>query len=74
MLYSRSVALKLIGFTLALFGLPILAYFWTLNKLYDGNTSYAAITAVLAANFVLAVFLIAAFNEGAEDGKGTKAD
>ncbi|BEJ12473.1 hypothetical protein CspHIS471_0209330 [Cutaneotrichosporon sp. HIS471] len=58
---------KLITFALLMAVVPIGMYFSSLNWLYDGNTTYAALTAVVAANIVLASYVYLAFAEDAAE-------
>ncbi|TXT16065.1 hypothetical protein VHUM_00568 [Vanrija humicola] len=49
---------------------PISTYFVTVRHLWNGNTAYAALSAVLAANIVLGGYVYLAFVEDA----ATKAE
>ncbi|KAJ7228768.1 hypothetical protein GGX14DRAFT_344897 [Mycena pura] len=53
---SRQLA-KLIFFSLSLGLVPITSYFGSLKYLWNGNTTYAALTAVVGANIVLAAYI-----------------
>ncbi|KAI0774377.1 hypothetical protein C8Q74DRAFT_1368858 [Fomes fomentarius] len=54
---------KLITFALALGILPISSYFLSRDHLWNGNTIYAAITAIVSANVVLVAYIIEAVRE-----------
>ncbi|KAF7301364.1 hypothetical protein MIND_00701600 [Mycena indigotica] len=49
---------KLILFSLALGIAPLSSYFGSLKYVWDGNSTYAALTAVVAANIVLVAYII----------------
>ncbi|KAF7332139.1 hypothetical protein MKEN_00094900 [Mycena kentingensis (nom. inval.)] len=51
---------KLIFFSLALGIVPLSSYFGSLKYFWDGNTTYAALTAVASANVVLVAYIISA--------------
>ncbi|KAF8812330.1 hypothetical protein BYT27DRAFT_7182768, partial [Phlegmacium glaucopus] len=57
------VLVKLISFSVALGILPIGSYFLSLKYLWKENSTFAAITAIVAANVVLAAYIITAFLE-----------
>ncbi|KLT43556.1 hypothetical protein CC85DRAFT_301343 [Cutaneotrichosporon oleaginosum] len=58
---------KLITFALLMAVVPIGSYFASIKWLYDGNTTHAALTAVAAANIVLAGYVYLAFAEDAAE-------
>ncbi|KAJ3330633.1 vacuolar ATPase assembly integral membrane protein vma21 [Blyttiomyces sp. JEL0837] len=58
-----AVIAKLIFFSVLMFSLPIGMYFYTLNNVFDGNTTYSAISAVVVANMVLIAYVVMAFLE-----------
>ncbi|KAI0650639.1 hypothetical protein C8Q79DRAFT_1006881 [Trametes meyenii] len=60
---SGSVLAKLIIFALTLGIAPISSYFLSRDYLWEGNTIYAAITAIVAANVVLVAYIIEATRE-----------
>ncbi|KAH8106116.1 hypothetical protein BXZ70DRAFT_918304 [Cristinia sonorae] len=60
--YSSALP-KLLTFTLALAVGPISAYFLSEKFLWSGNSTYAAITAIVAANLVLVGYIITSMNE-----------
>ncbi|TPX51393.1 hypothetical protein SeMB42_g00482 [Synchytrium endobioticum] len=58
-----SVVVKLLGFSIAIFVFPIATYFYTLNRVFQGNLTYAAISAVVMVNVILVAFVVVAFTE-----------
>ncbi|KAJ1735216.1 hypothetical protein LPJ72_001974 [Coemansia sp. Benny D160-2] len=58
------VVRKLVGFSLLLLIAPIFVYFASLKYAFVGSTAASAITAVVAANLVLASWVYAAWAEG----------
>ncbi|KAI8381135.1 uncharacterized protein BYT42DRAFT_565395 [Radiomyces spectabilis] len=71
---SRPVVAKLIGFSFAMFILPIATYFLTLDGLFAGNNTYAAGSAALVANLVVVAYIIAAVMEDNQDAKTVKKE
>lgn len=67
---QSGVLLKLMAFSIALGVLPLSSYYGSLHYLWEGNTIYSAITAVVAANVVLVSYIITAT---LEEGKASKA-
>ncbi|KAJ8523528.1 hypothetical protein ONZ45_g42 [Pleurotus djamor] len=55
---SSTTLFKLAIFTLALGVLPLTSYFGSLHYVWEGNATYAAITAIVAANVVLVAYII----------------
>ncbi|KAJ7047478.1 hypothetical protein C8F04DRAFT_1247123 [Mycena alexandri] len=51
---------KLIVFSLSLGIVPITSYFGSMKYLWNGNATYAALTAVVSANLVLVAYIITA--------------
>ncbi|KAJ7068166.1 hypothetical protein C8F01DRAFT_1246704 [Mycena amicta] len=49
---------KLVFFSLSLGIAPLSSYFASLKYLWNGNTTYAALTAVVSANVVLVAYII----------------
>ncbi|KAJ7499027.1 hypothetical protein FB451DRAFT_22025 [Mycena latifolia] len=49
---------KLVFFSLSLGIIPITSYFASLKYLWNGNATYAALTAVIGANLVLVGYII----------------
>ncbi|KAI8983949.1 hypothetical protein BDF20DRAFT_911135 [Mycotypha africana] len=66
---NMDVIIKLVVFTAALFILPIVTYYLTLNKAFHGNATYAAVAAVGVANAVVVAYIITAFFEKQKDKK-----
>ncbi|KAI0638290.1 hypothetical protein C8Q77DRAFT_1153954 [Trametes polyzona] len=62
---SGGVLAKLIIFALSLGILPLSSYFLSRDYLWDGNTIYAAITAIVAANLILVLYIFEAMREEA---------
>ncbi|TFK76023.1 hypothetical protein BDN72DRAFT_954551 [Pluteus cervinus] len=60
---ARGVFLKLIIFSIALGVAPLGSYYGSLNSIWGGNSTYAAITAVGAANAVLIAYIITSLLE-----------
>ncbi|KAI9317763.1 hypothetical protein BX666DRAFT_2027029 [Dichotomocladium elegans] len=69
---SITVVVKLLAFTIAMIVLPIGSYYATLNRLFDGNGIYAAVTAAVVANLVVVAYIITAVLEGREPDKKKK--
>ncbi|KAJ2767223.1 vacuolar ATPase assembly integral membrane protein vma21 [Coemansia nantahalensis] len=63
-----SVVGKLVAFSLLLLVAPILVYFASLNLVFSGSTTPAAIAAAVTANIVLAAYVYAAWIEDQEGG------
>eukprot|EP00158_Paraphelidium_tribonemae_P005094 Partr_v1_DN27157_c1_g1_i2_m16082 putative Required for the assembly of the V0 complex of the vacuolar ATPase (V-ATPase) in the endoplasmic reticulum (By similarity) len=57
------VIAKLIGFSVLMIVGPIGSYFFTLNRLFDGNPTYAAIFAVVVTNCIIAAYVVVAWLE-----------
>ncbi|PCH41269.1 hypothetical protein WOLCODRAFT_118552 [Wolfiporia cocos MD-104 SS10] len=57
------VLAKLLIFTAALAVAPIASYFLSKDYMWDGNTTLAAITAIVAANSVLVAFIVVSIRE-----------
>lgn len=62
-----NVLLKLILFTVLMFTLPFITYFYTLDHLFTGNTTYAALAAALTANLIVVAYVIVAIIEDKDD-------
>ncbi|KAF8897424.1 hypothetical protein BD779DRAFT_1490739 [Infundibulicybe gibba] len=60
---SGGVLVKLVLFSLALGAVPISSYFLALKYVWNGNATYAAITAVFAANIVLVAYIVVSLLE-----------
>ncbi|OWZ48518.1 hypothetical protein C349_02134 [Cryptococcus neoformans var. grubii Br795] len=71
LLRTRSAVLyKLVLFALLMAVVPIATYFGTLNYLWDGSTTFAAISAIAAANLILVGYVVVAFREDAASRTG----
>ncbi|KIP12676.1 hypothetical protein PHLGIDRAFT_17491 [Phlebiopsis gigantea 11061_1 CR5-6] len=57
------VLLKLILFTAALAIAPLSSYFLSQQYLWNGNSTYAAITAIVAANAVFVAYIFVSLRE-----------
>ncbi|KAJ7742504.1 hypothetical protein DFH07DRAFT_43461 [Mycena maculata] len=55
---SSAQLAKLVFFSLSLGIIPITSYFGSLKYVWNGNATYAALTAVLGANIVLVGYII----------------
>ncbi|KAG7449253.1 uncharacterized protein BT62DRAFT_1002840 [Guyanagaster necrorhizus] len=60
---SRSTLAQLVLFSLSLGILPISSYFFSLKYVWNGNSTWAAITAVAAANVVLVAYIFASLRD-----------
>ncbi|OWZ61048.1 hypothetical protein AYX15_06715 [Cryptococcus neoformans] len=65
-----AVLYKLVLFALLMAVVPIATYFGTLNYLWDGSTTFAAISAIAAANLILVGYVVVAFREDAASRTG----
>ncbi|KIR25984.1 hypothetical protein I309_05199 [Cryptococcus deuterogattii LA55] len=65
-----AVLYKLILFVLLMAVVPIATYFGTLNYLWQGSTTWAAISAIAAANLILVGYVVVAFREDAASRTG----
>ncbi|KAK2734337.1 vacuolar ATPase assembly integral membrane protein vma21 [Myotisia sp. PD_48] len=67
---------KLILYTIIVITAPMAAYFYSLNQIFDGNTTYAGATAAGTANVVLIIYIIVAMREDQGDSPdaGPKPD
>ncbi|RPA80767.1 hypothetical protein BJ508DRAFT_415237 [Ascobolus immersus RN42] len=61
---------KLLIFTTAIVVAPLASYFLTVDRVFNGNSTYSAATAAVVANIVLVGYLVIALQEEAgEDSK-----
>ncbi|KAI9635739.1 VMA21-like domain-containing protein [Dioszegia hungarica] len=60
-----AVLYKLILFAILMAVVPIGTYFGSLNYMWNGSTTYSAISAVVTANIVLVGYVVVAFEEEA---------
>ncbi|KAG8898391.1 hypothetical protein FRB99_007461 [Tulasnella sp. 403] len=70
---TSPVLAKLAIFTACLGLAPITTYFLSQKYLWDGNATYAAITAIVAANLVLIAYIISSVREDARDQSAAAA-
>ncbi|OAX38367.1 hypothetical protein K503DRAFT_800510 [Rhizopogon vinicolor AM-OR11-026] len=61
--------MKLLFFAATLAFLPISSYFFTEKYIWSGNSIYAAITAICAANLVLVAYIILSLMEDKQSFK-----
>ncbi|KAI9104959.1 hypothetical protein DFS34DRAFT_645678 [Phlyctochytrium arcticum] len=64
----------LVAFSLALFTLPLGGYYYTLNNIFHGQTTYAAIVAVCIANLIVAAYVLLALYEVSQETKEEQKD
>ncbi|KAJ4481421.1 hypothetical protein C8J55DRAFT_511662 [Lentinula edodes] len=55
---SNGTLFKLVIFSLSLGIVPLTSYYGSLHYLWNGNSTFAAITAIVAANVVLIAYII----------------
>ncbi|KAK7470761.1 vacuolar ATPase assembly integral membrane protein vma21 [Stygiomarasmius scandens] len=75
-LAQQGTLVKLIIFSLSLGIVPLTAYFASLNYVWNGNATFAALTAVMAANVVLVAYIITSVYEDKrprEAGQGSES-
>ncbi|KAL1759997.1 hypothetical protein FB107DRAFT_270395 [Schizophyllum commune] len=60
---SRATLIKLVVFSAALGIVPLTSYFASQKYLWNGNATYAALTAIVAANFILVSYIITSLLE-----------
>ncbi|KAI8344734.1 hypothetical protein BC941DRAFT_497942 [Chlamydoabsidia padenii] len=71
---STGVIFKLLGFSALLFAGPIGTYFYSIDALFNGNTTYAAGAAALVANLVVIAYILTAMMEDMKTDKADKED
>ncbi|KAF8631521.1 hypothetical protein AX15_002281 [Amanita polypyramis BW_CC] len=64
---NGSVLVKLFVFSLSLGMVPVVTYFASLKYIWNGSSTYAAISAVVAANIVLVLYIISSIVEDRQD-------
>lgn len=71
---DSAVLFKLSGFSMALAIVPLSSYFISMNYVWGGNSTYAAITAIVSANVVLVLYILLSISEdrGAQSGAPKK--
>ncbi|QRV72492.1 VMA21 domain-containing protein [Ceratobasidium sp. AG-Ba] len=65
-----AVLFKLTGFSIALAVVPLSSYFISMKFLWGGNSTYAAITAILSANVVLILYILLSISEDQQSRPG----
>ncbi|CEL59625.1 Vacuolar ATPase assembly integral membrane protein VMA21 OS=Phaeosphaeria nodorum (strain SN15 / ATCC MYA-4574 / FGSC 10173) GN=VMA21 PE=3 SV=1 [Rhizoctonia solani AG-1 IB] len=60
---DSAVLFKLTGFSLALAVIPLSSYFLSMNYLWGGNSTYAALTAIVSANAVLIAYILLSISD-----------
>ncbi|SAL99354.1 hypothetical protein [Absidia glauca] len=73
-LQSTGVIVKLLGFSALLFAGPIGTYFYSIDAIFQGNTTYAAGAAALVANLVVVGYILTAMVEDMNADKVEKKD
>ncbi|KAG0249229.1 vacuolar ATPase assembly integral membrane protein vma21 [Mortierella polycephala] len=63
---SSSTLAKLAFFTIAMICFPIGTYFVTVDRYFDGNATYAGISAAVMANVVLFAYVLVAVMEDSQ--------
>lgn len=66
---GTGVLFKLVIFSLSLGIVPITSYFASEKYIWNGNSTFAAITAVVAANVVLVAYIISSVRDDREAAK-----
>ncbi|KAI1312252.1 vacuolar ATPase assembly integral membrane protein vma21 [Mortierella claussenii] len=66
---ATSTLLKLAFFTVAMICFPIGIYFVTLDRYFDGNATYAGISAAVMANVVLFAYVMVAVMEDSQSSR-----
>jgi len=69
---GKGVLLKLVAFSLSLGILPITSYFASQKYIWNGDSTLAAITAVVVANVVLVAYIILSLREDQAEREVTK--
>ncbi|THH17965.1 hypothetical protein EW146_g2961 [Bondarzewia mesenterica] len=64
---AQGVLVKLIIFSLSLGILPIGSYFISNKYIWKGNSTYSAITAIVAANIVLVAYIVTSVVEDQQE-------
>ncbi|KAI0269175.1 hypothetical protein BC834DRAFT_967825 [Gloeopeniophorella convolvens] len=66
------VLLKLVIFSLSLGIVPLTSYFASEKYVWNGNSTFAAITAIVAANVVLVAYIISSVRDDKAEREATK--
>ncbi|KAH9940584.1 hypothetical protein B0H21DRAFT_824796 [Amylocystis lapponica] len=70
--YQGHILLKLLIFSAALAIAPVASFFLSKKHIWDGNTTYAAITAIAAAHTVLVSYIIISVREESQAARAPK--
>ncbi|CAE6428024.1 unnamed protein product [Rhizoctonia solani] len=60
---DSAVLFKLSGFSIALAVVPLSSYFLSMKYLWSGNSTYAALTAIVSANIVLIAYILLSISD-----------
>ncbi|CAE6500737.1 unnamed protein product [Rhizoctonia solani] len=60
---DSAVLFKLTGFSIALAVVPLSSYFLSMKYLWGGNSTYAALTAIVSANVVLIAYILLSISD-----------
>ncbi|CAE7113169.1 unnamed protein product [Rhizoctonia solani] len=75
---DSAVLFKLSGFSIALAVVPLSSYFLSMRYLWGGNSTYAALTAIISANIVLMAYIVLSISDDrasrASEPKESKKD
>ncbi|KAK3942709.1 vacuolar ATPase assembly integral membrane protein VMA21 [Diplogelasinospora grovesii] len=69
-----AVIMKLLAFTLAMLVLPIGSYFFTVDRVFNGNSTFAGALAAIMANVVLIGYIVVAMAEDKSDQEQEKRE
>jgi len=69
---GTGVLLKLVLFSLSLGIVPITSYFASEKYIWNGNSTFAAITAVVAANVVLVAYIVSSVRDDQVEREAAK--
>ncbi|ORX54660.1 hypothetical protein BCR36DRAFT_410471 [Piromyces finnis] len=70
----KNVLYKLIFFTILMFTLPFITYFFTIDRFFTGNTTYAALAAAFTANLIVAAYVVVAIIEDKDDDENINSN
>ncbi|EGF83182.1 hypothetical protein BATDEDRAFT_85796 [Batrachochytrium dendrobatidis JAM81] len=66
---SRSAVFNLVFFSILVFAVPLVVFFYGMNHWFQDNPTLAGIAAALSANAVVILFVVVAFSESDESDK-----
>jgi len=69
---GTGVLFKLVAFSLSLGIVPIASYFASEKYVWNGNSTFAAITAVVAANVVLVAYIVSSLRDDQAEREAAK--